>query len=220
MRGAMVFLLLAIGLFVFGCACPTPPENAQEATYQPNGSAQPAVGGDDVSGINETETGAEGATDSESEDTGASTSTDYTGQAFASLVGLGVPLQCDIKTADAGMATTMKLYMKGEGEWRGETTVESDGCSKFVWIKKGNDFYMGCADGAMFGDCAWLKMQSDTSGASSSGSGSVLETPDLDSVPPADIDCLPWAYDASKFAVSGKICTMDDLYGGYPSGYE
>jgi len=224
MRGAVIFVLLIAGLLFFGCACPTPPANGQNAT----GTGVTDASGEgnivDVGGsTGVTDTGTGGTTGNGEEDsgTGATTGgettggTDYSNQDFTTLVGTGVPLQCDITTTADGTATTIKLYMKGEDEWRGEADVESGGCSKMVWIKKGDYFYMGCADSAMFGDYKWLVMKVEPGTSSPSGSS---QAPDLNSVPPADIKCLPWAYDASKFAVSGNACSMEGL-AGYPSCY-
>jgi hypothetical protein len=112
----------------------------------------------------------------------------------------------------------MHVYMKGSQEVRSETTLaDSETCTQMVTIMKGKTFYMGCVDGEIMPGCKWLQMDVNTTEPSPTSGTSTA--PDYSDVPPADINCAPWVYDASKFVVSGKTCNLDDLmkgYGDYP----
>lgn len=145
--------------------------------------------------------------------------------AYAQLIGLGVPLQCDITSTSSGAPVTSKLYMKGEGEMRIETPMEgqqaSTGCTKSIFIMKGTTSYVGCEGGSMFSgtSCDWLMMESEPS-AGGGTAGGAYEAPDYSNVPSTQISCVPWVYDASKFMPSDSTCTLQDLMGGqyqYPS---
>jgi len=160
-------------------------------------------------------------------------SNDLLGKTYEQLIGLGVPMQCDITSTSNGKTTTAKIYMKGDAEVRSEVDISESGstCKKMVSIGKGDKYYVGCSDGVLFPDtgdttgnpfagCVWLVM---TVNKSSSAGSSTYTAPDYSDVPPSEINCLPWVYDATKFVVVGKSCDLDqimnDLTKNMPSGY-
>lgn len=160
-------------------------------------------------------------------------SNDLLGKTYEQLLGLGVPMQCDITTTSNGKTTTAKIYMKGDAEVRSEVDISESGstCKKMVSIGKGTKYYVGCSDGALFPDtgdpasnpfagCVWLEM---TVNKSSSPGSSTYTAPDYSDIPPSEINCLPWVYDPSKFVVVGKTCDLDqimnDLTKNMPTGY-
>lgn len=231
MRGANILvIMLVVGMLLFGCTGPNPPAKpAGNGTSPPTGGETSPPTDTGTSGSTGTETGAEtgtetGSTGSETGSTGStgtetgttgSTGDDLAGKTYEALVALGVPLQCDITTTSEGKSINVKVYMKGSDEVRSEAVVEgSEACSQMVSIMKGKTFYMGCADGSIMQDCAWLQMTLNESAAASPTTGTA-SAPDYTEVPPADIRCVPWVYDASKFVVSGKVCNLDDLMKGY-----
>jgi len=94
-----------------------------------------------------------------------------------------------------------------------------------ITIMKGRMVYIGCADGQLFpgGDiegnpfagCVWMEY---TTNATSVTASVGAEPPDYTTVPPAQINCVPWVYDASKFDVSGKSCNMQEIMKSYGAG--
>lgn len=220
------------------------------STTQTNKGTTPATTGGTPSGSTGTQSGSgdsgsgsatSGSGTNSGSGTGSGTSgsgssggsNDLLGKTYEQLLGLGVPMQCDISTTYEGKTTTAKIYMKGEGEVRSEMDIsQSDStCKRMVTIGKGEKFYVGCSEGALFPDtgdaasnpfsgCAWLEM---TVNKSSTTGSSTYSAPDYTDTPASQINCLPWVYDPSKFVVSGKTCDLDqimkDLTQNMPSGY-
>ncbi|MFH0884573.1 MAG: hypothetical protein V1861_02590 [Candidatus Micrarchaeota archaeon] len=210
MRGANIFvILLVVGILLFGCTTPTPPT-------KPNGTGTPPATGGQTTPPDGT--GGNGSSDTEppeDDDTGSGSSgDDLAGKGYEALAALGIPLQCDISTTYNGTTTNMRVYMKGSEEVRSETTLaDAEICAQMVTIIKGNTFYTGCVDGDIMPGCKWLQMNvEDSEQPPTSGT---TAPPDYADVPPADINCVPWVYDASKFVVSGEVCNLDDLIKGY-----
>jgi hypothetical protein len=148
-------------------------------------------------------------------DTGSG-SDDLSGMAYGALIGLGIPLECDITTTYESETTTMKVYMKDSETMLMEVDVSSQNpeCGTSLVMVKDNVAYMSCTNGPIFLDCDWYSVEMETT------SGDATETytaPDFSSVPSSDINCVPWTYDESKFATSGEVCTMEDLIAGYAS---
>ena len=234
MRGANVLvILLVVGLLVFGCASPTPPAKPNDSGAPPSGGSGAVAPSGSGTGDSSGTTPGDGTVpqdddtsgdDDQSGGNGQADGDDLTGKGYDALAALGVPLECDITMN----STTMKVYMKGSDEVRGEVPIDEQGatCRKMVSIMEGGKYYAGCSDGTLYPQCDWLYVTDEDSQPSADTS---TDTPDYDSVPPADISCKPWLYDASKFATPGKVCSLDDLMqqyqqqysqGNYPSGYE
>jgi hypothetical protein len=231
MRGAKtVMLLFAIGILLFGCTSPpTPPSGGQKNITAPaggggteGGAAGPGEGGGNGQpGTGNGEAGAGGPAGGNGGQVGGGAAGDYAGKDYATLAALGVPLQCDITITYQGKTTTAKLYMKGSEEIREEvSTTDSVDCAKTIVILKDKKMYLGCEEGDLFGTCKWMEFNlTEGETQPSGGAAGTYESPDLTDVPATQISCLPWIYDASKFIPSGKVCTMEDLLGGYPGGY-
>jgi len=232
MSGARILVILfVISAFLISGCCISPPQQSEVGETGTPGGGTPSGGTGTGGGTSPgTETGGGAATGGA---TGGETN-DLVGKSYEQLLGLGVPMQCDITTSYQGKSTTVRSYMKGQAEVRSETSTTEPGstCKKFIFIGKGDKFYMGCADGAIFPDtgdasnpfagCEWLEM---TVNKSTSGGTQTYAVPDYSDVPPAQINCQPWLYDSSKFVISGKTCNLDEIMkslqsGGYPSGYE
>jgi hypothetical protein len=233
MRGANIFvILLVVGILIFGCTGPTPPAQANGAgNTQSTGGSQGASGssegagtsgqgaGTSGTGTTGTEgssgTGTSGSTGGSS-GTGGTTGDDLTGKGYEALVAMGIPLQCDITVTNEGKTTQMRVYMKGSDEVRSEVDVSgAEACTRMVSIMKGKTFYTGCANDDIMPNCKWLQMTVQDSGTTTPGAS---QPPDYADVPPAQINCVPWVYDASKFTVSGTVCNLDDMMKGYQQG--
>jgi hypothetical protein len=236
MRGAnIIVILLVVGLLIFGCTGPTP-------SAQPNGGGnnQSTGGSEGTSGSSggtgttgasgtTTGTGSTGTGGNEgtggtgtsgstggSSGTGGTAGDDLTGKGYEALVAMGIPLQCDITVTNDGKTTNMMVYMKGSDEVRSEVDVEgAEACTRMVSIMKGKTFYTGCVDDEIMPNCKWLQMTIQDSGTTTTGTS---QPPDYADVPPAQINCVPWVYDASKFSVSGTVCNLDDMMQGYQQG--
>ncbi|MCI0503952.1 hypothetical protein L0Y65_04535 [Candidatus Micrarchaeota archaeon] len=217
MRGANIFvIMLVVGMILFGCTGPAnPPAGGQAGSgIQTEGQTQQEqTQQQDQQGPQAGEQEQQQTQEQQQEQEQATEGDGLAGQTYEALATMGVPLQCDMTVN----STTVKVYMKGGDEVRSEVAITQEGstCGKMVSIMKGDDFYMGCADGTLFPQCDWLHMTSETTGASGPASS---EPPDYSEVPPAKINCVPWIYDASKFATPGKVCSMDDLMQGYQQG--
>jgi len=229
-------VLLVIGLLIFGCTAPpatttkTPAGATGAQTGTPAGTQGGTQGGGDASGQQTTGSGGTG-TNGSSAGTGGS---DLLGKTYDQLLGLGVPLQCDITTTSNGKTTKSKIYVQGKDAMRSETDVSQPGstCTKMVTIVKGDIAYIGCMNGEIFpsdasasnpfAGCKWMEMKANKSTTSVTASIGA-EAPDYTNIPPAQINCVPWIYDASKFEVVGKSCNIQDIMksystGGYPGG--
>lgn len=226
MRGNIFAILIIAGILLFGCTGPpAPPAGGQ-------GGAANATGGAGNQTQEQTQqqtqeqtqeqnaTGAGGGTGGQ----GGGAGEDLAGQTYEALAAMGVPLVCDITVTSEGKTTNMKVYMKGSDEVRSEFSTGTAECAKMVGIMKGNTYYSGCEGQEILPGYKWLQMDFDpeTSGTSAGAS----EPPDYADVPPTKINCVPWVYDSSKFAVSGKICNFDKIAecygvgGGMPGGYD
>jgi len=231
MRGANIFIaLLVVGILIFGCTSPappakpnqsantTPPTGGQTTPPAETGGTSGTSGGTGTSGTGSSGTGSSGTGTSGTVTGNGSAGTsgdDLAGKGYEALAAMGVPLQCDITTTSSGKVMNMHVYMKGSAEVRSETTVAgAETCAQMVTVMKGNTVYMGCVDGDIMQDCKWLQMSIEPTGETTPTAGTA-SPPDYADVPPADIKCTPWAYDASKFAVSGTVCNLDDLMKGY-----
>jgi hypothetical protein len=232
MRGNIFVILIIAGLLLFGCTGPSaPPAGGQggaanatggamnqtqqqaqgQAQEQTQGQAQEQAGAGASGG-----TGSSGETGGSGSSQGGSGTEDLAGQTFEALAGLGVPLVCDISVTSEGKTTNMKVYMKGSDEVRSEFSTDTAECPKMISIMKGNSYYSSCESGEIMPGCKWMQVDFDPETAgTTSGAG---EPPDYTDVPPAKINCVPWVYDASKFAVSGKVCNLNDMMQGYGQG--
>lgn len=233
MRGAhIIVILLAVGLLVFGCTTPTPPADsgaqggagAQSQSQEQGSSGQGAQ--EQTSDQEQTQEQEQEQTqeqEQEQEQTGAE---DLAGKTYEALAAMGVPLECDMRLSGEGETIDMKLYMRGSGEMRMESENPSgEPCNPVITIVKGGKTYVGCGGGIYMLDCAWLSFAPSDYEGSGEPSGTDYSAPDPSDVPPVDIDCRPWIYDASKLATPGKVCDMDNLMqgyqqGGYPDGYD
>lgn len=151
-------------------------------------------------------------------------SSDTSGKSYEQLVALGIPLQCQITSINDNVSVTSTVYMAGTGEIRSETPMPASGpCPTSVMIMKGGNAYMGCIGGTLFGSmasgpfagCDWMEMSlNQTTNQSTSVTASVgasTSPPDFTNAAPAQISCVPWVYDASKFTVNGNACNLDDI---------
>jgi hypothetical protein len=232
MRGAnIIVILLVVGLLIFGCTSPTPPAktNGTGNTQSTGGTegTSGTSGGTGTTGTSGTTTGTggTGTTGNEgtagtgssgstggSSGTGGTAGDDLAGKGYEALVAMGIPLQCDITVN----STVMKIYMKGSDEVRSEVDMSgAEACTHMVSIMKGKTFYTGCANEDIMPNCKWLQMTIQDSGTATAGTS---KPPDYADVPPAQITCVPWVYDASKFTVSGTVCNLDDMMKGYQQG--
>lgn len=233
MLGQKSLLVLILVSIILLAGCTSPPTGTGTTGAQPQGGT-PSTGG--ATGAN---TGAATGNQSAGGNGGAGAGTqnqqgglgDIVGKTYEQLLGLGVPVQCDITSTSNGQTTTAKVYMQGKDNVRSEVAVNTAGstCTKIVSIGKGNIYYMGCMEGALFpstggaenpfAGCDWLSMSANQSSTPGASTNSV---PDYSDVPSSQINCQPWIYDASKFAVNGKVCDLDqimkDLTANMPSG--
>ncbi|MFH0737716.1 MAG: hypothetical protein V1827_03890 [Candidatus Micrarchaeota archaeon] len=208
--------VLLVSLFIFGCF------SAQQA---------PAAGAGGTSG-GQTDGGSagdgssDGAGDGSSGDTGGDVIDDLTGKSYTELMGMGIPMQCDMSMTYQGVTTFVKHYIMDSEHFRSEMTsmeAESACPTKNIFIVKGNDMYMGC-EGQKYPTgttCDWLKFTSEPTEPDTSGGTGSVQAPDYTDIPSTQISCMPWVPDQSKLSTPGKACTMEDMmnemYGGsYP----
>ena len=214
-----IVMLVIAGLLVFGCTAPQGQSNNTSAGGGtaagggplPSGGATTTAGGGAATTGGGTTGGGTAATGGETGGGGGS----LAGKAWGDLVALGVPVQCDITTTYSGKTTTVRVYMKGSDLARSEVpTPDSPQCKQIISIVKGNTYYMGCGNGNLFGsgfDCQWIKFEATGEAAAPTS----LEKPSYENVPSTQISCIPWVYDGAKFDTAGKVCTMQDIMGGY-----
>ncbi len=218
----LAIALLIFGLLIFGCTSPSggannAPVPAQNGTTA-QGSASPPVN-NTVSAPSQGN--ASGQQVSQGNNSAAPSGSNLLGMTFTQLVALGVPLQCDITSTMNGQSVKSTIYMQGKDTIRSETSItqKDSPCTNMVTIVKSGTAYIGCNSGALFpssdtanplAGCQWIVMNTN----SSTTSGSPLSAPDYSNVPPAQINCVPWVYDPSKFDITGKTCNLQDIMGG------
>jgi hypothetical protein len=129
---------------------------------------------------------------------------DFLGRTYGELIGLGVPIQCDI-TTESG---TSKLYKGIGSDMRIETPSGQSTCPTTVVIMKADKYYIGCKGGSIIpgSSCQWLVFN-----ASSSGSSGTYEKPDYSDVPAGQISCTPWIPDGSMLQAPASACSLADL---------
>jgi hypothetical protein len=211
-------VLLICGLLIFGCA-------------SPSGGAQPGTGSMPASGgVTPPGQGPGGANQPSAPPLGNNTTGDeqnpgnsLLGKTYEELIGLGIPLQCDIIMPLTGnQTTTAKVYVNGNEQMRSEMDLGEgvSACSKMITIVNGNKVDMKCVEGTIFPQigannpfegCVWM----ETVANATSGGSPSAQSADYSNVPPARISCLPWVYDASMFEVSGKACNIEEIMKSY-----
>jgi uncharacterized protein YceK len=214
----LLVLLLIVGLLIIGCTSPNAGGNANP------GSEGTPSGGNAGNGNTGT-TGTQGSGNAGSGDNSGSQGaggSDLLGKTYEQLIGLGVPLKCDIAVTDNGKTIQSTVYMKGENEVRSEyhdAGSMGSGCTTIITIMKGDMAYMGCEGGNLFPDtgagnpfagCKWIETRMNSTETAPTGT----EAPDYSDVPPTQISCTPWIYDPSKFVVDGKSCNLQDMMAG------
>ncbi len=196
---AIIAVLLAAFL-VFGCTGPSGPSGgaAQGGQQQPAGTGGQQGGGQ--------QTGGNG-----NQPSGTNT---LAGLAYGELMALGVPIQCDILTTSGENPVTAKLY-KGTGpDIRVESPASGGPCATMVSLMKGDKYYVGCEQGEVMPGCQWLVFSQT---ASSGTPGASYQKPDYSDMPPSQISCAPWIFDASKLEAPANACSLDDLMHNIPT---
>jgi uncharacterized protein YceK len=210
MAGKLVILTFAFALLLSGC-CGVTEETGPTTGEAGTGTAAGGTG----TGTSNGQTGT-GTNDSGTGTTGGDTSggDDLLGLGYSGLVALGVPVECDVTIQEPGETLNVKMFFKGGDEFRSEY-VSSSGdmseCQKVVTIFKQDTLYIGCEGEQVVPDlgCDWMEFEA----TEESGT---FSTDDLDDLPPNSWSCKPWIYDASKMAVSGKSCSMEDMFAAIP----
>lgn len=242
----MLFVILLIaGLMIAGCTG----NSGTGTSAQPSGGT-PSTGttggttsgnttaGTTTSGSTGTTgtTGASGTTagtatsGSNASTSGSQGGNDLLGKTYAQLVGMGVPVQCDVTITENGKTVQTKLYLDGN-QMRSEYTVpssEGSTCTQYVTIVKDSTAYMGCANGNLFPDtggasnpfagCKWMEFTANKT-AATGATGGVSQAPDYTNIPATQISCTPWVLDPSKFVIDGKACDLSQIMGQATSGY-
>jgi hypothetical protein len=224
MIGRHILVLIAIGMLVFGCSGlpgggPTGGETGGVTGGNPLGGGTGAAGGTSGTGATGGETGGTDGQQDGGQTGGAGD--DFAGKTYAELMGLGIPMQCDITIT--GEESTMKytMYTNGAGDVRSETHNTDSGstCTTIVTIMKGDKAYVGCDGGSMFPDtgednpfagCEWMEL--DLNESTTSVTASIDDNaPDYTSAPPEQINCVPWVPDSSKFATPSNACNVEEI---------
>lgn len=218
MFGRGIILVLAISIVLLGC-CAAPgggPTGDTGGTGTGDGGiaggGTGATGGTGDTGGTGAGTGGAGTggtgTDGGSGGSGGTGGNDLLDKSYEELLGLGVPMQCDITMTNEGQATTVRMYYVNSERMRQEMTTGSTSiCSKMIFIVKDSKIYSGCEGEKYLGSsCDWIltpEQESQTPGTS--------QPPDYSDIPSQQINCVPWVPDDSKFATSGRACTQEEF---------
>jgi hypothetical protein len=202
----MTAILLAL-LLSFGCTGPSASDDSTMVNVsEPNGSAGPGphepnqtIGLNSTTNLTNTNL---------TNNSGHQPSDGLVGKAYAQLMALGMPLQCDITTTIGTETVTVRLYTGTGGDMRTEMTSGQLPCEKMVGIIKGDKYYSGCEKGVLMPGCQWLEFAINDSSAGK---------PDYSNVPESQISCTLWVLDASKFEAPASACSLDDLMKDLPT---
>ena len=149
------------------------------------------------------------------------TSQGLAGLGYAQLIALGVPIQCDVTSTYKGVTTKMHFYINGKSSMRVEIPNAGQSCGNSVMIMQDKKIYTSCSGSQLMPGCDWLSFESNASaqgGAGGAVNTGASETPDFTDVPATQFNCEPWVYDSSKFATSGKVCSLSDIMKNLPGG--
>lgn len=211
MKGLILLSFLS-ALLVFGCI-------STSETTEEGAPGAPAEEGTE---------GEETTTEEETTEEPEEEAVDLTGLDFAAIMALGIPVECDIEYAYLGKPTTYKLYMDSQGDSSiriplDESTAMGTNCSAMLVMTKEDAVYMGCEDQKYYMSevCDWVSWDIPEEGEET-GEVTQMSDPaeDLGEIPPAQIDCRPWVYDASKFAMPGTVCTSEEYLDEMMAAYQ
>jgi uncharacterized protein YceK len=211
MAGKLVILTFAFAFLLSGCCGITEdiePTSGGAGTGTGTGAGTSGGQTGGTTGTNDSGAGT-GTTGGDTSGADNLLGLDYSG-----LVALGVPVECDVTIQNPTETFNVKMFFKGGDEFRSEySSSEQDmsECQKIISIYKQDTLYVGCEGEQVIPDmgCDWMEFEAtEESGSFSSD--------DLDDVPPSSWSCKPWIYDASKFAVTGKSCSLEDMFADIP----
>ena len=121
---------------------------------------------------------------------------------FSGLVGMGIPLDCQVNYTYAGKQATARLLIGTDSEFRVESSVGMVQCRKTITVIHDSRQYVGCSDKQVMPSCDWFKSAYDT------GNPGVASNFDFSGVPASSISCRDWALDDAMFKTNGTICEL------------
>jgi hypothetical protein len=121
---------------------------------------------------------------------------------FSALIGMGIPLECEINYTYSGKPVTARMLIGKDSDIRVESAAGMVQCQKTITIIRGSRQYVGCSDKAVMPSCDWFK-----SGYDETNPG-VASNFDFSIVPASSIACHDWTADDSVFRTNGTICEM------------
>jgi hypothetical protein len=211
MYSKAVVAAVLLSILVFGCLGPSVPSGGSDQAGQQTGGNASTSG--QQTGGNESNGGQpSGGGNSNGGGTTPPGGNNLADLAYAELLALGVPIQCDIITTSGENPVTAKLY-KGTGpDMRVESPAAGGPCATMVSLMIGDKYYVGCDQGEVMPGCQWLVFtQTESTGAAT------YEKPDYSDMPASQIHCIPWLFDASKLEAPANACNLDDLMKGIPT---
>jgi len=196
MRNILIFILACS--LLLGCAQNAPQPAGNQTGTVPAGSgnttttpANPPIPGN-------TNPAPTGGNDSQGQDTAAKT---YSA-GFSELIGMGIPLECDINYTYSGKQVNARMIIGNDANIRVESPAGMVQCAKTITIIRGSRQYVGCGEKAVMPSCDWFK-----SGYDPTNPG-VASNFDFSIVPASSIACRDWTSDDSAFRTNGTVCEM------------
>ena len=133
----------------------------------------------------------------------------------------GKPTKCTISYSNPEMEESMNIvyWLKGE-DMRMETTME--GMSSVVVVK---DEMAYTQANSMMGDtdCDWMSLDmsetTEEEGPSEYGSEEDFDYAQYEDDSTYSVECSPESFSNSKFDISGKVCSMEDLMEEMMAGF-
>ncbi len=128
---------------------------------------------------------------------------------YSQFVALGLPFECDVFLDSTSQSS--KLYFKGNEELRLEKPVNPGDlpsgvlCDTYIVVLKNNLSYANLSCIFINGTstkCDWLSMNYSSANQNSTWLN------ELSVLPSSSFSCKSWAYDQSKFLISGTVCTQ------------
>lgn len=197
MRNILI-IVLACSLLL-GCAQNAPQPAGNETGTVPAGSqnatlpTNPAVQNDSAPMV---------ATENASQGQGQAPPAKTYSAGFSALIGMGIPLECEINYTYAGKPVTARMLIGKDSNIRVESATGMTQCAKTITIIRGSRQYVGCSDKTVMPSCDWFK-----SGYDPMNPG-VASNFDFSIVPASSIECRDWTSDDSAFRTNGTSCEM------------
>lgn len=134
---------------------------------------------------------------------------DITSKTISEIMGLGVPVVCDITIDNEFGKLDATLYMKGESFRQDAVITNDEGTQKVTVVYSNKKYYTSVPEEykSQMAGCEWLEVDVPEG----NGASQATSVEGIKNLPETSYSCGPGVFGDEKFEVSGKTCTMQDI---------